>query len=443
MLYAYFEDILAKLESLKSFIEASRNDNIQTLTPESINILTQMLEILENGLSSPIQETLVYNLYCGVTSQGEAYFQSSYWSQDDIVRGVGFKILAYWKTLPELYKRKSSILDLNKRHEELNRLTIEATTALDEVQRVEKQIADIYASTNGMLQIISGYEEKVVAQQNNQLLDTIQTIHKKVMTLDNEIEATCGDLKEYEIAYQEQLEEISKKLDSLGKAEISYENLTKKILTQQTEINTLQQRSSKLLTQISSAAQAEEFGNIKHQKDINARWWLVAGCFLVFLIMYGAYYIASSQGLLDVNPKFMNKNSTVIDILYIVVSKFSILFPLVGLNVFVFHRYLKEKRLAEEYRFKHTFAMYMSAYKDLVKEACSTSTTHETDHPADKEYREFLISQIKELFTSPTERMYKDSNPDNFKAVQDTLELIFPQLEKLKNLMNLGTKTTE
>jgi len=419
MLYVYFEDILAKLESLKSFIEASHNDNIQTLTPESINILTQMLEILENGLSSPLQETLVYNLYCGVTTQGEAYFQGSYWSQDDIIRGVGFQILSYWKTLPELYRRKSPILNYANRLEQLNQLTSEARTALEQIKGLETQISEIYNDIDNKQDVVSQYVEKVEAQKNNQLLENIQTIHNKVVALDQQIETTCEDLKKHESTYQEQLEEISNTLDSLEKAEISYENLTEKILTQQTEIDILRQDSSKLLDQILSAGNTEEFGIIKNQKDKDAFWWLGSGVLLVLLIMLGAIGIAWSQGLLDVNSKVINKSSTVIDVLYIVVSKFSILFPLVGLNVFVFHRYLKEKRLAEEYRFKHTFAMYMSAYKDLV--------------------REFLISQIKELFTSPTERMYKDSNPNNFKAVQDTLELIFPQLEKLKSLLNLGT----
>jgi hypothetical protein len=416
MLYVNFEDILEKLESLKSFIEASRNDNIQSLTPESINILTQMLEILENGLSSPIQETLVYNLYCGVITQGEAYFHSSYWSQDDIIRGVGFKILAYWKTLPELYKRKSPILDLNKRHEELNKLTIKATTALEEIKDLKKQIAEIYEISNSKGQIISNYEGKVVAQQNNQLLDTIQNIHAEVKAKDETITETLNTLKLSSKRYTDQLSVLKARINTFEDTDKNYKSAKK-------ELEDLQEQTRAELEKVFDLGIFKEFEGVKQQKDVSAKHWLWGALGTIIVIFAGAICITVTHQTAIPQVK------TILDLLSFIAYKFSILFPLIGLAVFCIQRFLKESRLAEEYRFKSACALHFRSYMELVAELCTEKV--------DIEYREFLIAQIQQLFTSPTERMYKDSNPMNLKAVQETLELVFPHLEKLKTLFKV------
>ncbi|XVJ50600.1 MAG: hypothetical protein HEQ32_00285 [Vampirovibrio sp.] len=421
MAYQYedSEKNLEKLQALKQSIEESIRDNTETLSPESVSILKQMLEILEVGLTRPYIETLVCNLCSGVRTEGESYFHSSYWNQDNIIRGVGFRILAYWKTLPELYKRKSPILDLNKRHEELNKLTIEATTALDEVKRLEKQIAEIYASSNSKGQIISGYEEKVVAQQNNQLLDTIQTIHAEVKAKNETITETLNTLKASSKRYTDQLSVLKARINTFEDTDKNYKSAK----------NTLEELQAQTRAELGKAVDINiftEFDAVKAQKDKSANKWF-RGAFVTILVIFaGAICITVTHQTAIPQVK------TLLDLLSFIAYKFSILFPLIGLAVFCIQRFLKESRLAEEYRFKSTCALHFRSYMELVQEICTKEV--------DKEYREFLIAQIQQLFISPTERMYKDSNPNNFKAFQDTLGLIFPQVDKLKQIMTIASK---
>jgi hypothetical protein len=322
-----------------------------------------------------------------------------------------------------LYKNKSRILDYNNRLEQLTRLTIEAESALQNIQVLETKLIPIYEDIDNKYKSILQYSEKVEAQKNNQLLDTIQNIHAEVKAKDETITETLNNLKVSSKRYTDQLTVLKARINA-------FEDTAKNYKSAKNALEELQKQTLEELGKAINIGTFKEFEAVKKEKDFSAKIWLGGALLTIVIVLGGAIWITVTHQTAIPQVK------TILDLLSFIAYKFSILFPLIGLAVFCIQRFLKESRLAEEYRFKSTCALHFKSYMELVESTCTQEV--------DKEYREFLISQIKELFTSPTERMYKDSNPNNLKALQENvkplsecLELIFPQLEKLKNILKL------
>ncbi len=423
MLYANFTQNLEALKSSADVINGVLITNLN-LSLEAKSILQELLEKLALILKEPYNETLIYksrNVFSN-TDVNYNYFGGNYPLDDNTIRDLGFRILAELKNIPELYRNRSPFLDYNNRLEQLTRLTIEAQSALQNIQELETKLIPIYEDIDNKYKSIFQYSEKVEAQKNNQLLENIQTIYAEVKAKDETITETLNTLKASSKRYTDQLSVLKARINTFEETDENYQ-LAKKALED------LQEQTRAELGEAINIGTFKEFEAVKKEKDSSANKWFWWAFSTILVILAGAIWITITHQAAIPQVK------TLLDLLSFIAYKFSILFPLIGLAVFFVQRFLRESRLAEEYRFKSTCALHFKSYMELVEQICTEEV--------DKEYREFLISQIKELFTSPTERMYKDSNPNNFKAVQDTLELIFPQLEKLKSLLNLGTKTTD
>ena len=85
-----------------------------------------------------------------------------------------------------------------------------------------------------------------------------------------------------------------------------------------------------------------------------------------------------------------------------ILFKFLLPLPLVYLIVFVTDRYAKERRLLEEYAFKSTISLALKPYFKMV-----------TNKDLTDDEREFLIKSIENIFTTPTNKVYRTKECQN------------------------------
>jgi hypothetical protein len=343
-------------------------------------------------------------------------------------------------TSPHFYKGKQVANYTQKLHE-IEQLKTELETIKDNQLQ---QVTDLLETK---------YDDKTLSEIVDFLVAKHYEIIDKSITTDEDVKVIANLLKEAktsqdeiattEKALTELLEMIiSQTTDQEKKFEIEFNKLIESngIIREQARvlqmlqeaIQELQEQTKAELKNALDIAAFKEFNHVAKLKDIEKYCWF--GLFIgltVYLAVLG-HNIATTQGWFD--PKqtavILNQYKQPWQLLAFYASKLVVMFPIVGFAWFCVQRFLRESRIAEEYRFKSTCALHFNAYMELVQKICSPNT--------DDVYRQFLISQINQLFTSPTERIYKNSNSTKggeLKAVSDTLELFVPQLTKIKDLL--------
>ena len=300
-----------------------------------------------------------------------------------------------------------------------------AQTIHDNAKSLESNISTLNQSATTAYNTITTFKDEVEELQAEELLENVQAIHDNIVELEGEAKTL----------FQTNETTFKNNLDSLTKAVADYEKLKTKTqeLQKQTEIE---------LTNALGIGTFKEFDAVRQLKDEASEKWLkraFVSAYFSFVIILSLLILGSSHFGIKPQAPWVYFEFAIpvfhswLDIASFVVPKISLTFILSGLTIFVFQRFLKESRLAEEYRFKSTCALHFDSYMKLVKELCDTE--------ADKEYRDFLIHQIQEIFSSPTERIYKDSNTINMKALKtarEALEIAFPQMERVTRLLTLA-----
>jgi uncharacterized coiled-coil DUF342 family protein len=296
-------------------------------------------------------------------------------------------------------------------------------TIHDNAKSLEANISTLNQSATSAYNTITTFKDEVEELQADELLENVQAIHDNIVELEGEAKTL---LQTNETTFKNNL-------DTLTKALADYEKLEAKTqdLQRQTEIE---------LANALGIGTFKEFDAVRQLKDKTSEKWFrraFQSTIISFGIILVLIILGSSHFGIKANVPYFEFAIPVfqswLEIASFIVPKISLTLILSGLTIFFFERFLKESRLAEEYRFKSTCALHFDSYMRLVKELCETE--------ADKEYRDFLTHQIQELFSSPTERIYKDSNTINMKALKtarEALEIAFPQMERVTRLLTLA-----
>jgi len=203
------------------------------------------------------------------------------------------------------------------------------------------------------------------------------------------------------------------------------DDLLSENLSAQSHLLELIQQTKAELKNALDIATFREFNAVCQEKSQMSYWWFWGGVSIILIVAGLSGFSLYISGAFSQNS-FPNG----IEYLYwLIFPKLLVTLPLVGLATFCINRYLKEQRLIEEYRFKSTCALHFNSYMELVQKLCTEEV--------DKEYREFLVSQINRLFTSPTDRIYKNSNPkaSDLNQLADLVGVISPPLEKVVGLV--------
>ena len=116
-------------------------------------------------------------------------------------------------------------------------------------------------------------------------------------------------------------------------------------------------------------------------------WWWFSGVIISSFVLTGlGFWIYS-----DIKSEHIEWTRTLL--------KIAVSFPILYLLVFFTNKYSKDKQLLEEYAFKSSLSLALKPYAELVDEV--------EKNEADSKYRDFLITSILQIFTSPTDKLYK------------------------------------
>jgi hypothetical protein len=101
--------------------------------------------------------------------------------------------------------------------------------------------------------------------------------------------------------------------------------------------------------------------------------------------------------------------------------KLSLTVPLAFAITFCAVQYSRERRLEEEYAFKASISVSLNPYKDLVQ-----AIIKEDEHAELGKYTEFVIDSVKNVFTSPTDKVF-----DAEKKSSGVSEKVFKQVAEI------------
>jgi hypothetical protein len=175
------------------------------------------------------------------------------------------------------------------------------------------------------------------------------------------------------------------------------------------ELDELKERVKEQVAQATGLGQFGAFQSRKNTISAGKYWWVVAiGC-LVLAVVLLTYFIAlhAQQGDLHSAAFWI---------------KLSMNIPLGFLITFCTLQYSRERRLEEEYAFKASISVSLTPYKDMIY-----SILEKDGKLADGTYTSFVIDAVRNVFTSPTEKIF--DSPKKFdgiseKSLKATAELI-------------------
>jgi hypothetical protein len=356
------------------------------------------------------------------------------------------------KSLPHFYQGKS-IANYQKKYSEIQKLKSEletvTSTTLAEAQTATSEIvslANTIHENKNLSEIVEFFTQnhtKMIQLESDLTshLIKIDSSIKNIEKSETDIVQLRADIKNI---YNELVQQLQTQKDEFNSLLKGVQANDKTLETQRATLKTLIAEVSevkdiavKTLGKANDIATFKEFDSVAKEKDKTRATWFNWFSGLTITIFVLSITISWWQGWFnpETTKAILTSYTQPWQLFAFYGSKLVVLPPLLGLAYFFLQRYLKESRIAEEYRFKATCALHFNSYIELVQKI-------NIPDKADEVYRTFLIAQIKELFTSPTDKIYKNSNLSKggeLKAVSDTLELFVPQLTKIKGLLNSAT----
>jgi hypothetical protein len=319
----------------------------------------------------------------------------------------------------------------------LERLTVNSKT-LQKHNTEIKKLRDL-AETKQALEtaIESLLEQKVEAES---ALDSVKAAVKIAETTIATQETSFNSFMEKCQADTEALQELLEEYPSV-KAQLkeTYEKSSAKLTTEQTkaaafnkELEALKEKAKNELGNALNTATFKEFVALKEEKIKKADFWgwLVLGLSALILIVNVVWLLCGGLDQLATFQAALQKGDLLAVALHpALLQKLFVNIPLVAFTVLCTQRWLRELRLAEEYSFKSACALHFTSYMELVKKVATEGH--------DVGYRDFLIGQINTLFTSPLDKVYKNSNAKfgDLHQLSHLLGVVSPPLEKLVTLV--------
>jgi hypothetical protein len=175
------------------------------------------------------------------------------------------------------------------------------------------------------------------------------------------------------------------------------------------ELNELKERVKEQVAQATGLGQFGAFQSRQNTISAGKYWWVVAIGGLVLTVVLLTFFIAlhAQQGDLHSAAFWI---------------KLSMNVPLGFLITFCTLQYSRERRLEEEYAFKASISVSLTPYRDMIY-----SMLEKDGKLADGTYTSFVIDAVRNVFTSPTEKIFdspKKIDGVSEKSLKATAELI-------------------
>ena len=245
--------------------------------------------------------------------------------------------------------------------------------------------------------------------------ESLSNIEKREKTITSsqakieKIEADCQVIKDSITEYINNMNTKTKEIDEKTKKFTEEtQNIINKNIEQTKEID----RQLELATGVGLFASFN-----KRKSDLEVGQWIWLGILIIALLLLIGFSIWITLEFKKIDWQNVN---WFID----VILKATLSMPVLYLVAFVTDRYTKERRLLEEYAFKSTISLALKPYFDMVS---NTGITNEE--------RQFLIKSIENVFSTPTDKVYRTKECQNKIDVSHLAELT-ETVNQLKNQIN-------
>ena len=183
------------------------------------------------------------------------------------------------------------------------------------------------------------------------------------------------------------------------------------------ELAALKERIKDQLAQATGFGQFGAFQSRQNTVSKGKNFWIWSVGVLAFLVVGLTCFIAYSTASGDLHSAAFW-------------IKLSMNIPLGFLITFCAIQYNRERRLEEEYAFKASISVSLTPYRELI-----FSILQKDGVLQDGNYTKFVVDSVREIFTSPTERVFESSKgiegiPE--KALKTAAELIGTALKAAK-----------
>lgn len=299
--------------------------------------------------------------------------------------------------------------DADEKMEEMTSKVDEMSTKLDdENDKFDKFITDNKAAYEQQYteikELVSKYRTSTADS-----IDNIATREKSIVASQAKIEKIEADLQVLKDSIDEYTENMSDKTKEIDEKIKKFSTETQSII----EKNTIQ--TEEIGRQLELATGAGLFSSFdKRRKDLEIGQWVWLGVLILSITMLIIFSIWLTCQFKQIDWQNVN---WFID----VILKASVSMPILYLVAFVTDRYTKERRLLEEYAFKSTISLALKPYFDMV--ASNNITDDE---------RQFLIRSIENVFSTPTDKVYRTKECQNKIDIAHLTELT----ENVKQLEN-------
>jgi hypothetical protein len=268
--------------------------------------------------------------------------------------------------------------------------------ATSEEEHAETLSAQLQANTTEVEALVAAFTKaetariKAAQAESTAMVETEAARHKDL------VEAVETKIAQVETELTAQTEE-------------SLRNSRTEVATLVAELEELKERVKE---QVAHATGVGQFGAFNtRQKDIakTKYFWVGGIAILVAVVVALTYIIARDAGQSDLHSAAFW-------------IKLSMNVPLGFLISFCAIQYNRERRLEEEYAFKASISISLTPYRDLIYQILEKD-----DAIKDGSYTTFVIDSVRNIFSSPTERIF--DSPKRFEGVSEkslkaTAELI-------------------
>lgn len=388
------EKELSQEEKLEQANKNAENliKELETKKTEYANLLkelTEKKEQIDDVLDeiNTTKQTFIYN----TNNKLEEYTKTFEVKTSDIAN-YKTKSEEIFKTLDSQYKAL-----VEKHKTDADAQILEMTTKVKEMSdklNKEKTDFDKFLKDN-KIDYEQQYEKikTLVSQYKVSTTESLAYIQAKLDESTNNaanIKKMDAEMKAYKSSVDEYVNKMNDTTVAIEERVKNYNEKTQKIIEQNNQQTIEISRQLELAT---GAGLFTSFNKRKNDLDKSQWIWLIILLLSILAFIWYAFWLTNQ--LKEINWENFN---WFIDIFL----KLSASTPFLYLVAFVTDRYTKERRLLEEYAFKSTISLSLKPYFDMV-----------SNNNIKNEDREFLIESIKNIFTTPTDKVYRTKECQN------------------------------
>lgn len=384
--YWWWESILQEM----TFNEAYTilEEQINLLKPIDLNNVVDIDNFLSFTERTWIFNTLnqlnsyIINLKAGHNNTSQ-FIQLVQSLQDIINKSwLNFKVKWY----PNYQEKLKQINYLKNRYEEILRKLEKWEELRLKIEDILTKVSDTEISINKTSDKVDAYSEKLVSLESDidKRYEDIKVLNKNIVEYDSDTKNTKNSIAEF-------FTDIDKyKKDISDTTTLIWNNI--KLNNDKT--NKIIEENENLQIKIKDILWASVWTNLYKSFNEKSKWMLAQSVLWLIILGLSIWFLVDSWTYIFENLKTFFENWKLTDIKLTFYLRLTLIFPSLYAVYFASSEFKTTNKLKEEYDFKSAVAVWLHYFKELVEDS------------KDSEDKKFLIDAIKQIFSSPTEKVF-------------------------------------